>query len=103
MDSRCRHMTANQDGVCYSQWMSSADDIHMRSAIDLGRRLREARKTQGFTQQELAEAVGISRQHLVDIEAGKTTERLSQLFELLALLGLELSVGTRHPGRTIFP
>lgn len=43
----------------------------MNDADNLGRRLRLIRKERKLTQVEVAEAVGISRSHLAQIEGGK--------------------------------
>lgn len=83
--------------------MSSFEDIGespLASAASLGEALRAARKRQGLTQEELAEIARISRPHLVQIEKGKTTERLEQIFRLARLLGLELIVRPRGRRRT---
>lgn len=53
--------------------------------ITLGRRLREARENRRLTQEQAAQAIGISRTALVHIEAGKrslSTLELSQLAKL---------------------
>lgn len=78
--------------------MSASDDTTIRSARELGLALREARKRQALTQLELADGAGISRQHLVSVEQGKSTERLEELFALLELLGLTLTLSRRQPG-----
>lgn len=78
--------------------MSTSDDTTIRSARELGLALREARKRQALTQLELADGAGISRQHLVSVEQGKSTERLEELFALLELLGLTLTLSRRQPG-----
>ena len=70
------------------------------STVALGEALRSARVRQGLTQEELAEIARVSRPHLVQIEKGKTTERLEQVFRMTSLLGLELVIrprGTRAP------
>ena len=36
----------------------------------LGRRIAELRRQKGFTQEALAEAMGVSRNHVADIELG---------------------------------
>ncbi len=36
----------------------------------LGRRIAELRREKGFTQEALAEAMGVSRNHVADIELG---------------------------------
>lgn len=69
------------------------------SAAALGQRFRAARLEQGLTQEELADIAGLTRPHLVQIEKGKTTERLEQVFRLAGLLGLELTIRPRGASR----
>ena len=60
--------------------------------MKIAQRLREARKQQGLTQQELANRASISLATLQNIEANRANPALSTLSELFAVLGLELCV-----------
>ena len=73
----------------------NTDAVSVASATALGEALRAARIGQSLTQEELADIARISRPHLVQIEKGKTTERLDQVFRLASLLGLELVLRPR--------
>ena len=53
--------------------------------ITLGRRLREARENRRLTQEQAAQAIGISRTALVHIEAGKRSLSTLELSELAKL------------------
>ena len=78
--------------------MSSSENtkvVTVMSAPALGEELRAARIGQNLTQEELADIAHISRTHLVQIEKGKTTERLDQVFRLASLLGLEIVLRPR--------
>lgn len=44
--------------------------------IELGEKMKQLRKSKKYTQQELAERVGVSRKLIVDIEAGRGTSLL---------------------------
>ena len=44
--------------------------------IELGKRVRALRKLNRYTQEELADQVGVSRKLIIDIEAGKGTSLL---------------------------
>jgi transcriptional regulator with XRE-family HTH domain len=44
--------------------------------IELGEQLRQLRKSKKYSQQELADIVGVSRRLIVDIEAGRGTSLL---------------------------
>jgi transcriptional regulator with XRE-family HTH domain len=52
---------------------------------------------QGLDQQGLADAAGLHRSYLSDIERGKSTEQTDRLFRVLRRLGLEVVV--RPSGR----
>lgn len=43
---------------------------------EVGKKLRVLRKGKKYSQQELADIVGVSRKHIVDIEAGRGTTLL---------------------------
>lgn len=55
---------------------------------DLGRYVRERRRDRGETQAALAEAAGVSRRWLADLEAGKSTAEVGLVFRTLAALDL---------------
>jgi transcriptional regulator with XRE-family HTH domain len=44
--------------------------------IELGEKLRQLRKSKKYSQQELADRVGVSRKLIIDIEAGRGTSLL---------------------------
>ena len=75
---------------------------HAIDSIDsrvLGRRLREARKARGLTQQETAEALDIARTTIVALEKGERSMRPSELIRLAALYGRPVSdfMGSKEP------
>ena len=57
----------------------------------LGEQIKRCREKRGFTQEQLAEAVGISRQHLASIEAPRMNRGLSLelLFNIATILEVE--------------
>ncbi len=59
--------------------------------IQLGLNIAYYRKLQGYTQEELAEASGISRSHISAIEAPNVIHNVSLevLFNLASALGIE--------------
>ncbi|MEE1621645.1 helix-turn-helix domain-containing protein [Zafaria sp. J156] len=61
------------------------------TAEALGRTVRERRKTHGYTQQDLAEAIGASRKFIVDLEAGKDGASLGLVLKAMRVLGLEIT------------
>jgi y4mF family transcriptional regulator len=62
------------------------------SPLDLARVIRAARKSVKVRQDDLAGAVGVSRQFAVDVEKGKPTVQLGKVLQLLNELGVVLSV-----------
>lgn len=51
-------------------------------------RLREARISAGFTQDELAERARVTRRTISNLETGKTLPNIGLLFVLAAILGV---------------
>ncbi|MDR0945211.1 MAG: helix-turn-helix domain-containing protein [Bifidobacteriaceae bacterium] len=58
----------------------------------LGTLLREARRGKGMTQQALATALGVSRQWVIQAEAGAPTARLGLMVDALRLVDLVIDV-----------
>jgi putative transcriptional regulator len=53
-------------------------------------RIRELRAERGLTQQELADAIGVSRQTVNAIEGGKYSPSLEAAFRIAEVLGKRL-------------
>ena len=81
--------------------------MRIKTARELGMRLREAREDAALTQAELARMIGTSRQWVFDLERGKPTVRLGLVLKALSALGLACDIGypTSHTregrGRTL--
>lgn len=58
----------------------------------LGRALREERRRQGLTQNELAGRAQVSRGWLVRLEAGHGTAEIDTVFRVIAALGLTVTL-----------
>lgn len=67
------------------------DALEQVDPRDLGARLREARTTGGWTQQEAADAIGAARTTMVAIEKGERRVKAEELVELARLYGRKLS------------
>jgi len=67
----------------YSKY--AKDAVHL-----LGQQIKLARKQQGWTVQNLAERAGISRMTLQKIEHGEMTCSIGMVFEVAAIVGVEL-------------
>jgi transcriptional regulator with XRE-family HTH domain len=68
--------------------MADFDDLY----AEMGRRLRQARVTQGLSQERLAQQLGISRASVVNIEAGRQRAPLHLLWQFSEALGTDLSL-----------
>ena len=75
---------------------------HVLESIDprvLGRRIQEARKARGLTQQDVSEFVGVARTTITALEKGERRIRPDELIQLAKLYGKPVSefVSTREP------
>lgn len=61
----------------------------------LGTLLRQVRKRQGITQEDLSAIAGIGPRLIGEIERGKLTAEIGKVFHLMASLGLEIVVQPR--------
>jgi HTH-type transcriptional regulator/antitoxin HipB len=83
--------------------ISNALYIMYMDVQQIGRKLREARKSLGRTQAEVAAPLGMSRATVSAIENGTVSEiGVRKLMALCASLGLALSVAPRDQRPTFF-
>jgi transcriptional regulator with XRE-family HTH domain len=59
---------------------------------EVGRRLRQARETQGLSQEKLAGQLKLSRASIVNIEAGRQRAPLHLLWQISEALGTDLGL-----------
>jgi y4mF family transcriptional regulator len=64
--------------------------MRLNDADDLGRYVRERRRTAGLSQAVLAATADVSRRWLSDLETGKSTVEVGLVFKVIAALGLYL-------------
>ena len=69
--------------------------MRLKTARELGMRLREAREDQGLTQEELAERIGASRRWVWEMEKGKETLHLGLVLKAISALRLTFDVRPR--------
>ena len=62
------------------------------TAASLGDAIRHYRKQAGLTQAQLAEATGLQRSYLSELEHGKETEQLARLLRVLRQLGVRMTL-----------
>ena len=76
--------------------MPTSDDAARTGAFrvytpqSLGAALRHFREQSGLSQAQVAEAVGVHRSYLSDLEQGKETEQVRRILRLLRHLGVRM-------------
>lgn len=69
--------------------------MRVRSVLELGAAARQRREDLGWSQQQLAERAGVSREWVVRFERGKTTVQLDRVLDALTALGLSVDLAPR--------
>jgi HTH-type transcriptional regulator/antitoxin HipB len=64
--------------------------VELKDAADLGALVRASRTSRRMSQQDLADAAGVSRRWLVNLEAGKPGAELGLALRVLSTLGIRL-------------
>lgn len=70
-------------------------NMSVRTVDELGRVLRKHRRELELTQEELAEATGVNRRVIGELERGKGTVRVEIVLALAQALGLDLELRRR--------
>ena len=61
------------------------------TAKELGALVRETRKSQDFTQYDLAGITGVGRRFISDLENGKETAQLGKVLHIVSSLGIVMT------------
>lgn len=85
-------ITAEYVYVDFGTMSSYGDFVQVRTARQVGARIRGRRVELGWTQARLAEEAGVARQWVVAIEAGKATAELGAVLRTFGALGLVADV-----------
>ncbi|MHA7268642.1 helix-turn-helix transcriptional regulator [Arthrobacter sp. HLT1-20] len=72
-------------------------ESHIDTPAAAGALIRAQRLKHGWTQQALADAAGVSRKFLIDLESGHDRAELGKTMAVLTALGLSLSTTTPIP------
>lgn len=72
--------------------------IKLSSGLQLKTQLRSLRKAKGWSQQMLAEKLGLSQSRIVQIEKNPELVSFDQLIHLLNILGISLILETDDSG-----
>lgn len=59
----------------------------------LGKIVRQARKQQGLTQEQLAATTGIGVRFIRELENGKESCHIGKAFEVISMLGIDIHIG----------
>lgn len=66
--------------------------MKIQSTKQLIELIKLTRKKQGITQEQLADYAGLQRIGIVRIESGKTEPKISTVFKICQMLGLEFDI-----------
>ncbi len=67
----------------------------LSTTVELGKWVREVRKAQGLTQEDVAGITGTGRRFISDLESGKPTIQLGKVLRVLNAIGAALTVSTQ--------
>jgi len=70
-----------------------------RTSTHIGNVIQRARKSNNWTQSDLAERAGLRQETISLIEGGKETAKLVSILSVLAALDLELAIRQRGKSR----
>ncbi|MHB8319658.1 MAG: helix-turn-helix transcriptional regulator [Acidimicrobiales bacterium] len=68
------------------------------NSSELGSALAEVRRTQGATQADIAEQIGVDRTYVARMESGLSTRQMQRIFAILRDAGFELAIVERDCG-----
>lgn len=71
---------------------TSGKETVVRSVSELGALIRQVRKQQDMTQEDVSGLAGFGNRFIIDLERGKETVQAQKVIDVLSLLGLELVV-----------
>ncbi|MBY0305400.1 MAG: helix-turn-helix transcriptional regulator [Sphingomonas sp.] len=68
--------------------------ITITSTIDIGKRVKEARRAMGMTQQRFADMAGVGRRFLIELEHGKASLEIGRVLAVCQAAGIKLGITT---------
>lgn len=66
--------------------------IKVKNTHDIGQQLRNYRKHNGLTQQDIADLAGVSRKVVVELEGGKESIQFDIILKILSVTNLSLTL-----------
>ncbi|WP_314435241.1 type II toxin-antitoxin system Y4mF family antitoxin [Massilia timonae] len=74
---------------------NTVDEVSITSVRELGKLIRQTRKAQKMTQEDVSGLAGLGNRFIIDLEHGKETVQAQKVIDVLNLLGLELIIRKR--------
>jgi HTH-type transcriptional regulator / antitoxin HipB len=74
---------------------SKSEPRRVKSSIDLGNAIRDARKRTALDQETTADLIGVGPRFLGEVERGKPSARVGLVLKVLERLGLEVWIAPR--------
>lgn len=71
----------------------------VNNPMDLGKAVRDARKSHKLTQQELSDLSGVSTRAISSLESGESSVTFGKLMPILSVLGISLNLEVIPIGR----
>lgn len=62
---------------------------------DLGKVIRQIRKKQKLTQEDLSGLTGTGRRFIVELEQGKETAQIGKVLHVISALGVSIEISTK--------
>jgi len=76
-------------------YLSNLKNEPVKDTFEIGRILRQKRKSQGLTLEQVAQHCGLSIRFISEVERGKPTAEIGKVLYLLGAVGVDLFVNTR--------
>jgi HTH-type transcriptional regulator/antitoxin HipB len=92
-----RHRYIDIYTVCDILFPGEEEQMHIRTARDLGAAIKHERRKRGFTQAALANEVGVHQPKISAVEKGVPGVRVGLILQILHTLDLELAITAPSP------
>lgn len=66
--------------------------MQIDNVFELGKLIKDTRKSQGLTQADLAISANVGVRFIVDLENGKETAQIGKILQVCQMLGLEIDI-----------
>ncbi len=75
--------------------LSNLNTEPVKNTLEVGKILRQKRKSQGLTLEQVAQHCGLSMRFVSEVERGKPTAQFGKVLFLLSAVGVDLFVNAR--------